>query len=383
MRKGLALLTKRTPSKVDVERESALPPDTAPRLLLHGIDTIQCAYYLLPRGATRIDFVELRALRESLRDVRDPEPKPIQIGDSEFLLAPHGSKSRYPLILSNRDYRIECGENNKPSFYVTYRSEALWRDPPEALHRRFLAWAEGIGFVSARPEGLSRIDFCFDYHLPTVDFDEDAFISLAHKDSQHRANGTIQTFTFGRDDVVLRVYNKVAEILEASGKTWLFDLWGVTENVWRIEWQVRKDMLQRFGIRTYTDLSDQAGDLLRYLATEHDTLRRKTHDRNRSRWPVHPLWRDLRERIRRFNAQGVYRCIDPAREIEERIFRIGLSLNGYLKQLAALRCVQLGERSMSHEEAQDELRALLSKVYDSFSWNTDVAKRIKFIQLGQ
>jgi hypothetical protein len=301
----------------------------------------------------------------------------------EFLLAPHGSASGYPLILSNRDYRIECGERNSPSFYVTYRSEALWRDQPEAFHRRFLAWAEGVSFVPARPEALSRVDFCFDYHLPEVDFDEDSFISLAQKDSQHRENGIVQTFTFGRDDVVLRVYDKVAEILEASAKTWLFKLWGEQSDVWRIEWQVRKDMLRRFGIRTYKDLNDQAGDLLRYLAIEHDTLRSKTPDRNRSRWPLHPLWQDLQKRITEFSAQGVYRVIDPKLAIEERILRIGISLNGYLKQLAALRCVQYGEKSMSYEKALDELLALLCKVHEPFSWKMDVAKRIKFVELGQ
>jgi hypothetical protein len=87
-------------------------------------------------------------------------------------------------------------------------------------------------------------------------------------------------------------------------------------------------------------------------------------------------------RIKQFNAQGVYRCVDPVREIEERVARIGMSLNGYLKQLAALRCVQRSEDSMAHEEAQDELRALLSKFYDRFSWDADVSKRMKFIRLG-
>lgn len=98
-------------------------------------------------------------MRESLRDVRDPEPKPLRLGNEEFLLAPRGSPSGYPIILSNRDLRIECGENNNPSFYVTYRCEALWRAPAAELHRRFLAWAESVGFVPGRPETLSRVDF--------------------------------------------------------------------------------------------------------------------------------------------------------------------------------------------------------------------------------
>ncbi len=374
--------TRTTPSKA-AAGPSKRAKAPAPRLLLHGIDTIQCAYYLLPQGQAQIDFVQLRAQRESLREAKTPEPQPIQLGDMEFLLAPHGSASGYPFVLSNAEYRIEFGEFNNPSFYVTYRSEALWREPAEALHRRFLAWAAGMGFAPVRPETLSRVDFCFDYHLPVMDFEADAFVSLATKDSQHRANGAVQTFTFGRGEVVLRVYDKVAEILELSEKVWLFELWGEDRDVWRIEWQVRKEVLRRFGIRTYAELNAQAGELLRYLATEHDTLRKRTRDRNRSRWPLHPLWRDLHAQIERFKAEGVTRAIDPMRQIEERIARIGLALNGYLKHFAALRCVQRRQDSMPHDKALTELQRLLCRVHDEFTWRLDVTKRIQCVRLGE
>src|SRR5512134_2135964 len=147
-------MLKTKPPPIDAGMHAA--PQSAPKFLLQGIDTIQCCYYLVPHGPTAIDFVQLRALRESLRDIRDPEPTPMKIGNMEFLLAPHGSSAGYPFIVSNADYRIEFGEHNTPSFYVTYRSEALWRVPPVELHRRFLAWAETIGFVPAKPETISR-----------------------------------------------------------------------------------------------------------------------------------------------------------------------------------------------------------------------------------
>jgi hypothetical protein len=183
--------------------------------------------------------------------------------------------------------------------------------------------------------------------------------------------------------VVLRVYDKVAEINQQSGKSWLFDLWGESRDVWRIEWQVRKSVLRRFGIRTYDDLHDQAGNLLRYLATEHTTLRKRSADRNRSRWLLHPLWRDLREQIDCFNSRGVYRVVDPARAISERIMRIGLSLNGYLKQLAALNCVKQSKDFVSHDETLTDMQALVRRTHDPLSWKLDVDRRIKLIELGQ
>ena len=161
---------------------------------------------------------------------------------------------------------------NWPSFFVTFRSEALWRDGPYQLHQRLLNWAASVGYVPAKPETMTRVDFCFDYDLPCMDFNEDHFLTLSSKDPQHREDGNIQTFTFGRSDVVLRVYDKVAEIAQQSGKVWLFFLWDQHENVWRIEWQVRKTVLRRFGIHTFQQLGDQAKPLLAYLAHEHDTL---------------------------------------------------------------------------------------------------------------
>jgi hypothetical protein len=54
--------------------------------------------------------------------------------------------------------------------------------------------------------------------VPTLDFDEDSFVSLLEKDAKHREHGRPQTFTLGRGDVVLRVYDKVAEVRQQSDK---------------------------------------------------------------------------------------------------------------------------------------------------------------------
>jgi hypothetical protein len=75
----------------------------------------------------------------------------------------------------------------------------------------------------------------------------------------------VQTIQYGKGDVVLRIYNKVIEIEEHSDKVWLFQFWGVSADVWRIEWQIRKDVLKRFSIRTFEDLFSGYGDALRYL----------------------------------------------------------------------------------------------------------------------
>ncbi len=200
-------------------------------------------------------------------------PEPIILGDSEFLLHPYGSSSGYPYITSNENYKIEFGEFNQPNFFVAFPSQSLWGESAFTLHDRFLSWAESVGYVPYNEEKLSRVDYCFDFHIPEIDFDENNFKSRSTKDSRHREHKQIQTFMFGKGDVALRVYDKIAEINQKSNKAWFFDLWGQNKDVWRIEWQTRKNILKRFEIQIFIDLEMKSGDLLRYLAEEHDTLR--------------------------------------------------------------------------------------------------------------
>jgi hypothetical protein len=352
--------------------------------ILSGLDTVECAYYLRPTALCAIDFRHLAIEKEVLRQSKKREPKKIEIGGVEFFLQPHGTGSGYPFLIENEDMSIEFGEFNEPSFYVTYRSIALWHKGAAALHEQFSHWFERIGFVAARHESLSRVDFTFDYFLPEIDFAEDDFVSLSAKDSQHRKDRKMQTLSFGKGDVMLRVYDKIAEISEKSHKTWFFDLWGgVTENVWRIEWQVRKEPLRRFGIRSFADLFQGQGDILRYLSQEHTTLRSPNEDSNRSRWPVHPLWQSLQAHIGTFEAQGVCRVYDEEEMLNGRLMRIAISIQGYLKRIAAVKCVLHDTPMLTNTDALKHLEALLLTVHDPLTWKTDVRKRIDSIKLGQ
>lgn len=355
----------------------------APKLLLHGIDTVQCAYYLGPPSTKHLDFAKLAVIKEQLRMDKSREPRAVTLGGTEFFLQPYGSSSGYPFVLTNEDFKIELGEFNHPSCFVTFRSQALWRQSAAALHDQFLAWATGIGCDVEQPETLSRVDFCFDYSLAERDFDADSFVSQSDKDSQHREHGTIQTFTLGKGDVVLRVYDKIAEIRQESAKVWFYELWGQEEHVWRIEWQVRKPVLKRFWIGTFADLQEHQGMLLRYLTEFHDTLRSRTEDTNRSRWPLHPLWVDLQQRITELHTLETKQVEGKELVLDERLMRLTISIYGYLKRMAAVSCVKQGQPMMSEEEAYGLLGERLHQLFDPFSWKLDVQKRMKAIELGE
>lgn len=351
--------------------------------LLHGHDTIECAYYLAPMSDCLLNYEQLAAEKEALRTAKVRHPKAIKLGREEFLLAAHGTGSGYPFLIENDCFSIQFGEFNKPNFFVTYRSFALWQYGALALHRRFLDWAFSVGMSVFQDERLSRVDFTFDYQIQAIDFDEDSFVSLSSKDNQHRKDRKVQTFRFGEGDLVLRVYNKIDEINETSKKTWFFDLWGCDEKVWRIEWQVRKEWLRRFGIRTFTDLTERQGDILRFLANDHTTLRVPNDDSNRSRWPMHPLWSDLQLHITTLEGLGIVRELDPDGLIEERLTRIVISVYGYLKRVGAIKGVKLKTSDIGFAESLALLTRKLEHVHDDLTWENDVKRRYNEMRLGQ
>jgi len=203
------------------------------------------------------------------------------------------------------------------------------------------------------------------------------------KDKQHRKNRKVQTFNFGEGDIVLRMYNKCDEITETSAKTWFYELWGMDKEVWRIEWQTRKEWLKRFGIRSFQDLKERQGDLLRVLVNDHTTLRTKTDDSNRSRWPLHPLWQDLTERVAQLEGLGVVRELDMPALLDERQMRNIISVYGYMKRIAAIQCLQGGLPMMPHDQAQRRLSELLNRIHDPLTWQNDVERRITEMRLGE
>lgn len=350
--------------------------------LISGFDTIESAYYLIPTETFSLDYEGLSVKKESLVRAKSKH-QAIKLGSEEFLLASHGTKSGYPFLIENEAFSIQFGEFNKPNFFVKFRSIVLWHQGLMTLHRRFLAWASSIGMMPYQPERISRADYAFDYHLQAMDFDEDSFISQATKDNQHRLNGKIQTLKFGTENVVLRIYNKTDEINEVSHKTWLFDLWGMDQDVWRIEWQVRKDYLRQLGITTFGSLEERQGDLLRRLCKDHTSLRTKTNDSNRSRWPLHPLWKDVINQTNQMDGLGVIKELDEKALLEERLTRIAISVYGYVKRVAAIDALYTGNDKSYMDEAFQHLFNRVTELHDPLTWQQDVNRRAREMRLGE
>lgn len=241
-----------------------------------------------------------------------------------------------------------------------------------------------MSFRFLKPEVVSRADWAFDYSIPVVDFEPGHIVTRAAKKATWEEHNTVQTIQLGRGDVVIRIYDKVAEIEQQSDKAWFFELWGMNQNVWRIEFQVRKERLREAGIHTLNDLQDHQADLLHHLASNHTTVRRPNGDSNRSRWPNHPLWEDLQGQIKAMPRTGLICEIDEAKPIDWMRHQNFKSVYGHLKRLAVLTYAQSDRKEVPDLEwVLEELAEELERHHKPISWQLDIESKIKEFELGQ
>jgi hypothetical protein len=153
--------------------------------------------------------------------------------------------------------------------------------------------------------------------------------SVVHYDGRHFTG-----FTFGRDAMVARLYDKSLEIAH-SGKAWMLEVWGhrldSSAPVWRLEFQLRREVLAECSLTRPEDVLAQRQSLWAY-AMGWLSLREQTHGAARTRWPVADVWSHLT----RSQPGAAYSPLvrRRMREHDESVLVRGLT--GYASSLAAI-----------------------------------------------
>lgn len=354
----------------------------APKLLLSGLDSLYVSCYLDVAGSD-LDFDELAYLKERVQASRNGDFEEVELGSETLALKPYGNFP-YRYTLANDVFEIRLAEQLQPSCFIQLYSQGLWLFGLDALWGRFADWCSSLNLTATKPEVVSRADWAFDYNLPCIDFRPDHFVSRADKEAVWSEHSRMQTIALGKGDTVIRVYDKIAEIAQKSGKAFFFEHWAQSEDVWRIEFQARRGRLKQGGIKTIESLKDHQNDLLNNLARVHTTLRRPVMDTNRSRWPLHPLWKQLQRHIDQLPQTGLVADIDPMQPLNWRVYQQSKSVYGMLKGLAVLMSVQ-GRipEDPKLSDLTDRLEHVLKRHHNEDVWQADIEKRLKAYQLGQ
>ena len=290
------------------------------RVLASGIDSL----YASARGEL-VDGL-LKVLTELRRISPDADvPLSLRGSDPDLMLRRYGWRG-YPFWLSSPRYEIAVGAADPfPAAYLQLHAAhihsvgivAAVHDAETMLHRD--VFPQGCRIIASRVDVFvdeqgwipQREDFAL-FHCRAL---RRRMFDVPRQ--QHGYGRQLSGFTFGKGDLLARVYNKSLEIA-ISGHTWPEMLWqgGDPEQaVWRIEFQFRRPVLGAMGLNGMDDVLRHRQGLWDY-GTRWLTLRTRLADTNRARWPLAPAWQQLagasiggssvpliRERIRNANLQ--------------------------------------------------------------------------------
>lgn len=154
---------------------------------------------------------------------------------------------------------------------------------------------------------VSRIDIALD--IDEIAFsrqDEAGFVTCArHRglfqaDAVYNHGKVFSGYVFGKGQPLLcRIYNKSLESSKTA-KEWFLQLWrdngwsGATQ-VWRVEFQVRREFLKERGLSSVEDTFRHIPSLWQYFTREWLSLRIPQKGVVCSRWPQRKEWQAVKE----------------------------------------------------------------------------------------
>ncbi len=321
-------------------------------------------------------------------------------------VCPQGARGGYAFLIETEDFSVKLlGERiqHRPGVYIELRSHTLHTHPggPQGACEAALSWVRdhrfadqgetlapsAISFATAK---LSRADIHIDWqggYTPTLSGASEelrCFIRPGKTKWAFHGQGLHPTgYAFGRGHIQARIYNKTHETAEKANDAYAALLtvrngaaFDPQRDVWRLEFQLRREGAKGFKlyappeegadeaeIEAELDAEDlqHIGTLPRFFARMHELFLYLTQhwlrlvedngSANRSRWPMHPTWVQLR-------AQFASQSTPPPLDDETRRLVRGARYSGKSR---ILRRLALGVvKSLEVEDASPTSAALLT-----------------------
>jgi hypothetical protein len=252
-------------------------------------------------SASRLNH--LKSLAQSPRE-HSATLAQITLGGHLFEVSGNG-RHPYAFVLTSPFYRLEIaklGAKNLPMVYCQIASELLSMMPTDKIIKNLHAIVGELG-TAVGAANVSRCDPCVDFvtDYPIESIRNDEWVTKARNFSSHITDRVFSGISIGAGSPLsARLYNKTIE-MKKNARPYLEDIWrqggwdGVSE-VWRLEFQYRRQPLRDVLVVTYADLMTSLSGLWGYSATKW--LRHTSpsdSDKTQSRWPLSSLWQTLSE----------------------------------------------------------------------------------------
>ena len=302
-------------------------------MLAAGIDSLYVSF----KGELNAPWLDaMEVLKARAQETGQSQPM-ASTQESKVLIQPSGWGS-YRYWLRCGDFDVFVGRGRSlPAVYARIASEFIHEVGPISALANLKSFVGSLLVDQADQGVCSRADIYVDFQgwVPRSE-DYNSFITRSRRNTCHIAvhhDGRRFTgFTFGRDAMVARLYDKGLEIAH-SAKDWMCEVWSERDpsaSVWRLEFQFRREILAECSLTTPEEVIAQRQAAWAY-AMRWLSLR-EPPGAARTRWPVAEVWSCLTrlEAGVRFSPL-VRRRI---REHDESVLVRGLA--GYASSLAAI-----------------------------------------------
>jgi hypothetical protein len=291
------------------DSSGAQPSNTAPpnciettTSILHtGIDSLYLSY----SGTLHPEIEKKLEQCKNYAQSTDPEEQAkavIYLVDHNFMVKPTG-KGKYAYVIVDNWFHIQVARSTTtqiPMVYIQISSELLTGSdiPRIIVNVNNLVHTIGKDYGTA---SVSRVDICTDFTtgIDIASLPHSAWVSRSDKFNAYYERKQLTGYVFGEGSPIsCRLYNKTVE-LKKSKKTYLEPIWqkagwNGTSEVWRLEYQYRRQVLRELQILNINNLINKLSLLWAYSTEDWLKLTLpSTTDTTQSRWPLHPLWLKL------------------------------------------------------------------------------------------
>ena len=277
-----------------------------------GVDTLDVGFYVLwgdnwEELRQKFDVFKTAAQRTAGNSIDIEGVRP-------HIFLPGGKAPNYRYQLKFPEYlcsiAITQSATQSPNVYISFTSEALhWEYSELELIELVTRDIEAFGGHVIEHK-ISRCDLYADFRIPSglsSEFIESHMVRKATHTSQFMNRDLLETFYVGQKSspLQLRIYNKEKEIKKkGNAERWLL-IWSTDDarDVWRIEFQIRRQVLNQYWIDTIDDLKSKKADLWKYLTGSWFSLR-CLDDENQARRTIHQFWEKVQGCIVFFGSES-------------------------------------------------------------------------------
>jgi len=252
---------------------------------------------------TAIRLSELKRLAQSYKDSNSSLAQ-FSVGDQLLAVLGNG-RPPYTFVLVDGWFRIEVAKANAkllPMAYCKIASSLLTAMGPHSALDALNIVINAIGKPEGNPN-VSRIDICADFttDYPLDQLTEHEFVTKARSFSRHTVARQFSGFSFAAGSPTsARLYNKTLEMKSKNRPRpdlellWGQNGWDGEQDVWRLEFQLRRESLAAFELVPYEKAIAALPSLWKYAT--RNWLRHtcpSTTDTTQSRWLTSPFWKSI------------------------------------------------------------------------------------------